>query len=166
MHYRYRSSGFTLIELLVTLVVLAIVVTVAVPSFQDIIRNNRVSTETNSFVSALQLARSEAVKQGAEVSLTANIVNQGFASGYCVYVGGAGVNCSNANRIRQFDPLNSSLSSTTTQLTFNGMGELVANASITVNVAPPDCPSGKEGGMQQVTIGLGGQIIVSREECL
>ncbi len=64
-----RKSGFTLIELIVTVALVAIVVTIGIPSFQEIIRNNRLTTQTNDLVMALNLARSEAIKRGAVVSV-------------------------------------------------------------------------------------------------
>ncbi len=59
--------GFTLIELMVTLVVAAIVLTVAVPNFRELIERNRASSHTNLMVGALQLARSEAIKRGSNL---------------------------------------------------------------------------------------------------
>lgn len=61
--------GFTLIELLVTITVLGIVLAIAVPSFQDLIRRNRLSSETNNLVSALAIARSEAIKSGGIITI-------------------------------------------------------------------------------------------------
>jgi type IV fimbrial biogenesis protein FimT len=58
------SSGFTLIELLVTLAVAAVALTIGVPGFQDWIRNNQITAQTNTLVTALNLARSEAIKRG------------------------------------------------------------------------------------------------------
>jgi type IV fimbrial biogenesis protein FimT len=63
------QPGFTLIELMVTLVVAVILATIAAPSFQNIIRNNRMATEANNLITALNLARSEAVKRGFTISL-------------------------------------------------------------------------------------------------
>lgn len=60
-------SGFTLVELMVTLAVAAILLTVAVPSFTDLIRTNRLTTKTNLFTTALNLARSEAIKRNVKV---------------------------------------------------------------------------------------------------
>jgi type IV fimbrial biogenesis protein FimT len=59
-----KTNGFTLVELMVTLVVAVILLTVGVPSMQGLIQNNRLTAATNTFVSSLNMARSEAIKQG------------------------------------------------------------------------------------------------------
>ena len=67
-------QAFTLVELLVTIVVLAITMVIAVPSFYSMIQNNRAVTTTNNLVYAFKLARSEAIKRAVSVSVcpTAN----------------------------------------------------------------------------------------------
>jgi len=67
-----NNYGFTLIELMITLVVAVIVLTVAVPSLQDMVTSNRVATEVNSLVATLNRARSEAIKRGESVKLCAS----------------------------------------------------------------------------------------------
>lgn len=64
-----QAHGFTLIELMVTLSVMAILLAVAVPNFQSFILNSRITTQTNNFIMALMLARSEAVKRGSTVTV-------------------------------------------------------------------------------------------------
>ena len=64
-----RQRGFTLIELIITMALAAIVLTIGVPSFQAMMRNNRAATYTNEFMSALNLARSEAIKRGWRVAM-------------------------------------------------------------------------------------------------
>lgn len=64
-----RPNGFTLVELMVTLSVLVILTTIAVPSFQRAIANNRAAVGANELLAALQLARSEAVRRNSNASL-------------------------------------------------------------------------------------------------
>jgi type IV fimbrial biogenesis protein FimT len=63
--------GFTLIELVVTIAVGGILVALAVPSFTTFIQNSRLTAQTNSLVSSLDYARSEAIKRDAAVSVCA-----------------------------------------------------------------------------------------------
>lgn len=80
-----RPNGLTLIELLVTLTVLAIVATIATPSLADIIRSNRVSSQTNEIVALLHLARNEAIRQntldGEPVTVEFNVPDTGTGWG-------------------------------------------------------------------------------------
>ena len=64
-----KNTGFTLIELIVTVSIAAIVTSIAVPSFSAMIKSNRVTAATNEVVSALILARSEALKRKNSVSI-------------------------------------------------------------------------------------------------
>lgn len=61
------ASAFTLIELLVALLVTAIVLMVAVPSFQTTLMNGKLSASTNALVNALNFARSKALYQASNM---------------------------------------------------------------------------------------------------
>lgn len=63
------SRGLTLIELLVGLLLLLFLLMVGVPSFQWIALQDRITNATNDLVTALQLARSEAIKLGKPVTI-------------------------------------------------------------------------------------------------
>lgn len=64
--------GFTLVELMVTVVVLSILMGVAIPSMTGLINANRLAGQANELVSALQVARSEAIRQNAGVTVCAS----------------------------------------------------------------------------------------------
>lgn len=70
-----RRNGFTLIELLITVVLAAIVLTLGVPSFRSLVQDNRMTTHLNTLTADLALARSEAIKRGARVTVCRRDVN-------------------------------------------------------------------------------------------
>lgn len=63
------NGGFTLIELMVTLAVGAILLAVAVPSFRTFVQNAQVNNTADTFLGAIQQARSEAITRGNWVLL-------------------------------------------------------------------------------------------------
>lgn len=75
-----RAAGFTLIELMCVIAILAIVMSVGIPSFSTMIRNNRIVTATNDLNAILQYARAEAVRRGGRVRVGAidSDVNNGL----------------------------------------------------------------------------------------
>ncbi|ROO25509.1 GspH/FimT family pseudopilin [Salinisphaera orenii] len=66
---RTGSRGFTLLELVVALTVAAILVAVAIPSYQSLIERNTLAATVNDLVGDLNYARSEAVTRGRNVYL-------------------------------------------------------------------------------------------------
>lgn len=62
---RRRTGGFTLIELMVVIVVLAVLTTLGIPTFMEMIQNTQLRTAAESIYDGLQLARSEAVRRNA-----------------------------------------------------------------------------------------------------
>jgi len=64
---RISAKGFTLVELMVGLVVIAILMSLAVPSFQTWIQNSQIRNAAESVLNGLQIARAEAVSRNANV---------------------------------------------------------------------------------------------------
>ncbi len=63
------ESGFSLVELMVTVSIVGIVAAIGAPSFQSMINDTRSNSLANEFASSINLARSEAIKRGAQVTV-------------------------------------------------------------------------------------------------
>lgn len=66
------QSGFTLIEAMVAVAVFAILALIAVPSFRNLLLNNRRTALANDLISSIAIARSEAVRRGQAVNVCAS----------------------------------------------------------------------------------------------
>lgn len=64
-----HERGFTMVEVLVVMTISAILLALAIPSFERLLRTNRVSSATNSMLAALDLARSEAIRRSGVVTV-------------------------------------------------------------------------------------------------
>jgi type IV fimbrial biogenesis protein FimT len=65
---RYQL-GFTMTELMVTMAILAILLSIAVPSFEQTIAASRLTTATNDLYIAMAQARSDAMRQGQRMTI-------------------------------------------------------------------------------------------------
>ncbi|MFC4260134.1 GspH/FimT family pseudopilin [Marinobacter lacisalsi] len=170
MYVRERSSGFTMIELLITIAILGIILAFAVPSFQTMIENNRVTSQANSLLSAVNHARTEAIKRGVVVSVQRDGA-AGFANGYCVVAGALGNwnTCADArganSLLREFEAPGAVTITDggATGVSFDGRG-FRASGGFSVQLEPPTCVAG-ENRLRQVEVSLAGRARLMQGAC-
>ncbi|MEM9532330.1 MAG: GspH/FimT family pseudopilin [Pseudomonadota bacterium] len=81
-----RSNGFTLVELMVALTVLAILIAVGIPGFNQFVQGQRTATQVNDFIAAVNLARSEALSRGRPAGLRS--MDGDFNTGFQLWLDG------------------------------------------------------------------------------
>lgn len=100
--YNSDETGFSLVELMVTVSIVAILLSIGVPSMTGLIRDARLASQSDMLVSTLNLARTEAVKQRSNFkvcpSLTPNsdllttcLAGAGAWSSGWITIGGANI---------------------------------------------------------------------------
>lgn len=151
-----NQSGFTLIELMITLVLAVIVMTLAIPGFREMIQNNRIITHANEVMTAINLARGEAVKRGAQVNVTAKS-GTNWASGWTVAT-------ASGTGLRDHAAIADSMTLTGSAgaVNFDGRGFLVGSNDITIDV----CDSSRNGETgREIQVKATGRISVINLTC-
>ena len=107
MKTRSKYHGFTLVELMISMGLIAIVLSVAVPSVSNMIKDNRLATQVNAVMGDMHLARGEATKRDGRIIMCRSAdpndaspscggSTQNWSTGYLVFTGEDGNNTYNA----------------------------------------------------------------------
>jgi len=165
-----RALGFTLIELMVTIAIVAILLAVALPSFEGSMRSNRLATTTNELISTIALARSEALRsrRGAGLCATADGLACGtnWNLGWMVWAdaNGNGVLNSPADTVVRHVQAHPALNLTAGAgtIAFNNRGGPRAPTEFTLR--PSDCPASQE-MINTLTMNGSGQVTTRKSTC-
>lgn len=69
MTHKHKSHGVTMIEMAIVMSLVAILAMIAIPSFKYVTSSNRAAQEVNALLGDMRYARTEAVKEGAPVTV-------------------------------------------------------------------------------------------------
>jgi len=112
---RRRMHGFTLTELMIVVTVFGVLVGLALPNYNQFVRNQRVKTASFEVFSSLMQARSEAITRNASVTMAP--VSGNWANGWTVTDAGGTV-------LRQQQALTAVTLQGPTNVIYNGSGRL------------------------------------------
>ena len=160
MLIRSVQGGFTLIELIIAIVLTALLVTLAVPSFQIMLANGQIRTATQALYDGLQLARVEAIRRNERVVFT-----NSAGSNWTVTIEADGTvvqTRSSSEGTRQATV--AVTPNGATQVTFDSLGRVVTNtdASASITTLDIDVPTSliaaADSKEQRVSITTGGAV--------
>jgi type IV fimbrial biogenesis protein FimT len=175
-----RSQGTTLMELMTALAVLGVMVAIAVPSFRQFTADSRTTAFTNDVVTALNLARSEALHRSSNVVVCASSTQTSctgsatWANGFIVFTDANGDGTINGadTILRVWQPATAGIAVTAVNASSTavsrvvydsmGMGSLGGTARIRFSFIPSGC-SGNRAGRTDVLVS--GTIQTSKVAC-
>jgi len=171
-------KGFTLIELIVTLVVLAVVISIALPAFNGMIISSRSASLGAEMEVALNYARIEAVKRAGRVSICSSEDGSTCAAatewnkGWLVFADTAALDSSalGVGTVLRFwndIPPNAQIAVTkgavaVNFIRFNSLGKLAANETINTHVYVTGCKSNEA---SDIKVGVAGMISQAKANC-
>ena len=170
-----RTHGFTLVELLITILVAALLMALAIPAFNSFVENNRIAASSNSIVSALNVARSEAIHRRETVTIcsSADLAtcagSTSWETGWIAFTdrnGNAAIDGTDELlRVWAAIPAGHALTATggATQILYDRLG--IASTGETFRLSNPDCRSGQVNRERIVTLRTSGNVNVARANC-
>lgn len=96
MRVRQTEAGFTMIEAMIAIALMAVLLTIAVPSFNNAALGSQLRASANDLAAAAFMARSEAIKRNRVVTLCISAdgatcsTSGGWEQGWAIVVAGTG----------------------------------------------------------------------------
>jgi type IV fimbrial biogenesis protein FimT len=147
------SDGFTLVELTVVISIVAVLSFLAAPSMRELMANQRVQAAATDVFTGLIRARSEALKQNVDVTLSSTSGTTNWANGWKVSDG-----------TTDFDKRGASSDLTITgsaaSVTYRNNGRISAGTIPTVSISATGTTA-----VRSVKVNLSGQPYVTKTTC-
>ena len=152
------QRGFTLIELLVGVATMSLVVMAVMPSVKTYVLDVKITTAAQAFFDGAQLARSEALRRNAPVTIELTDSNRGWK----VKTGPTDSVTEIASKSSESASVLSVDADDKTAITFNSQGQTTETEAVTVQFLSSGTGScSKDGGTQRcmnVGVSPGGQV--------
>ncbi len=153
--------GFTLVELMVGIVIVAILMAIGMPAFQNFIQRNQLKTSTDALQNGLQIARAEAVQRNGLVRF---VLLNGRGDWSVLDAAGTEIQGRSSRSEGTGDAVVTAtlVGGATTAgpatLTYNGLGQVVNNADATASIRSVlvALPAGWAADTRRIDIGMGG----------
>lgn len=85
-----RQNGFTIIELIICITIIAILLTIALPSFSNLLIENKVSSQVQKLTQTLQLSRTRAITNNIRVTICpidkSTTCSKDWSTGYMSFI--------------------------------------------------------------------------------
>ena len=133
-----KHIGFTLIELMVAVAVVGVVVAIGMPSFGELLKNNRMVTQANTIIASLHQARSETINRGISVRIEPLVAGTDWSAGWQLRIDGSNPSDNDFDDdvdivIRSYEALKqSTLTSTVDNIIYLPDGSVSAAAVLTL----------------------------------
>lgn len=166
-----NQSGFTLVELMITIVILAVLLGLGLPSFQGVMRSNRIATTTNELTASLSLARNEAIKRAQWAGVcpsSAGTACDGadWASGWLVWADSNGDGALGAGEdVLRFAAGRGGIvaGGAAAAVVFDARGRRMAAADQVITLRPDEC--GDQPLQRTLTVNRTGQARIVKGDC-
>ncbi|MGB9429811.1 MAG: GspH/FimT family pseudopilin [Gammaproteobacteria bacterium] len=156
-----HARGFTLIELLIVLAIVSTLTAKLIPAFSPALRDGNNTSQANTIVAGLILARNDAIKFGMPVNICASADGETCSGtwndGWMVYYTNPKTDA--ATVVRVFPPLSANSTLTSSggdQFTFNAIGAASATSTFTL------CDDRGTGHAREVVLVPTGEVESSR----
>lgn len=171
----HKQQGLSLIELMIAIVIASVLLMIGANSYSAWIQNQQVRVAADAMLNGMQMTRAEAVRRNASVRMVlCNVPSSSWeilATSAAAPLPAASLVCPASSatvgeqRVQERSAMDGSRNAvvtvtpnTTTTITFNGLGRVIANSDATPSITQIDVSNPKSDRPLRVTVSSGGSV--------